>query len=113
MSWRDDWETTGYVRTLSPDHANRLRVRFRVENGKVARFSVQYETEIDDRFRAVVRYDSAHDYAHRDILDWDGHEIGKDWIAGPNQYSQVLTNAIADLAANWQTYRREFLRRRP
>jgi hypothetical protein len=113
MSWRDQWETTGYVRSLSPDETDRLRVRFRVENGKVVRFSVQYEAVIDGTVYPVVRYDTAHDGAHRDTLDWNGHEIAKNWIAGPDQYAKVLTAAIGDLAANWRRYRDEFERRRP
>ncbi|HEY7031589.1 MAG TPA: hypothetical protein VH482_09695 [Thermomicrobiales bacterium] len=113
MSWRDHWETRFYVQQLSPDGADRLRVRMRVENGRVVRFSVQYEAVVEAVTYPVVRYDTAHDYAHRDILDWSGHEIAKEWIAGPDRYAEVLTNAITDLKTNWPGYRRDFFGRKP
>jgi hypothetical protein len=66
---------------------------------------------IDGIVYPVVRYDTAHDYAHRDTLDRSGREIAKDWIAGPNRFAWALTIAIRDLKTNWSTYFDEFIRR--
>ena len=113
MTWQDEWETTRYVYSLTDDDANVLRVRIRTERGRVVRFTVQYEAIIDSRVFPIVRYDTAHDYAHRDVLDWQGRVIRKDPIAGPDRYHQALTDAINDLKANWPSYRAAFLEKKP
>jgi hypothetical protein len=113
MSWRDLWETTGYVYSLTPDDANVLRVRIQAERGEVLRFAVQYETTIDGRRYPVVRYDTAHDAAHRDILDWSGRVAQKDWIAGPSAFKRALNEAVDDLKTNWPAYRVAFLEMKP
>ena len=46
-----------------------LRVRFFVEQGSVMRFVVQYEAIVDVEYYPVLRYDSSHDQAHRDVLN--------------------------------------------
>ena len=113
MSWREEWETTGYRRPLTDDDTNLLRVRIRAERGTVVRFAVQYEAVIEGETYPVVRYDTAHEYAHRDLLDWEGHVVQTDCIAGPESDKQALTAAIDDLRASWPAYREDFLRRKP
>lgn len=91
------------------DPDNRLRVRIVTEPGRgVVEFLVQYETRIDGRFRPVVRYDTAHGDAHRDLLDAQGRNLEKHWLPGWD-YGQALQHAIADLRANWPRYRHNFL----
>lgn len=113
VGWRDDWATTDYARFLDPvERQNRLRVQLRYEPGRgVVRFSVQYEARfgVGERFRAVVRWDSAHGRAHRDTLDPAGNAARKDWIDGV-PYAQVVTNAIAAVKRDWKTYRAAFER---
>jgi hypothetical protein len=49
----------------------RMRVRFNKEHGIVLDFTVQYETprrSTPGHHYAVVRYDTAHDRPHRDLL---------------------------------------------
>jgi len=72
----------------------------------VTRFTVQYEIVEDDVYPAV-RYDSAHGQPHRDIMDRRGRVIDKKWIAGKT-YNDIVNEAIADLKANWSTYRALF-----
>lgn len=112
MSWREEWETKSYLEPFTPDNANRLRVRMRIEQGTVTRFTAQFETEIEGETYQVVRYDTAHGSAHRDILDWRGQVIAKKWIAGPDRYNEALTDAVGDLKSNWRIYRADFLRRK-
>jgi hypothetical protein len=113
MSWRDQWETTGYVYSLTSDDANILRVRILAERGEVVRIAVQYETIIDGRRYPVVRYDTAHNDAHRDVLDWRGHVVQKDWIAGSSAYKRALNEAVDDLKTNWPACRVAFLEMKP
>ena len=66
-----------------------LRVRIRTEGGRVTAFTAQYETTYENGRVAVVRYDKAHGFCHRDLLDRRGNEIRKDFIAGDE--ATVLT----------------------
>ena len=52
------------------DFDNALRVMFETESGQILRFVVQLECQFveDGEWIPVVRYDSAHGYAHRDIM---------------------------------------------
>lgn len=93
----------------------RIRVRFDKEAGRVLTFTVQYETPRSDapgEHYPVVRYDTAHQRPHRDVLNEHGETIedGKTWLK--MTYNDALTYAIADITRNWQTYRDAFYRRR-
>ena len=85
-----------------------LRVRFFVEQGSVMRLVVQYEAIIDGEYYPVLRYDSSHDQAHRDILDMRGETTRKAWLN--LSYADALTFALADVRANWRYYRQDFIR---
>jgi hypothetical protein len=51
---------------LTPeDRYRHSHIRFKSE---VLRFVVQYETKFEGKWLPVVRYDTEHGYAHRDIL---------------------------------------------
>jgi hypothetical protein len=52
-----------------------LRMRFTTVRGDVTAFTIQYETTIGEDRVPVVRYDSAHGCAHRDLLDRRGRVI--------------------------------------
>jgi hypothetical protein len=89
-----------------------IRVRIAREGKPVLDFTVQYEAYIDGEHRPVVRFD-CHLGPHRDTLDWDGETIAKQRMAAGISYDQALNDAIADIEANWERYRSDFLRRRP
>ena len=109
--WRDEWETTGYVAFVGT-MGDVYRVRIRAERGRVTRFTVQFEVRIEDRFYPAIRYDTAHGRPHRDTLDWHGTVIDKVWLP-LTSYAQAVDDAIAEIKANWHTYREAFERRRP
>lgn len=61
------------------DAENMLRVRFDTERGHVLRFTVQLESRFgqSDDWIPVVRYDTAHGFAHMDQLHpYQGGEGG-------------------------------------
>lgn len=49
-----------------------FRVRIVTVDGRVTDFTVQYETLINGKFLPVARYDCAHGYPHRDLLNREG-----------------------------------------
>ena len=75
---------------------------------KIFAFRVQLETLVKDEWHAVVRYDSAHGKAHRDILHPDGKQ-SKDWFEGYT-IEEVLTVGQKDILENWPVYRERFLK---
>ena len=76
--------------------------------GKVISFSVQVEVRYKDRWYPVVRYDTAHGFAHRDFLHPDGR-IDKTSLF-LQDYNEALIFAEEDLKNNWELYKEKFLR---
>ena len=58
---------TKFTVMLTPEDRYRHRhARFR---GNVLSFVVQYETRLEGKWLPVVRYDTEHGFAHRDLFD--------------------------------------------
>ena len=90
------------------DSDNRLRARFEIERGSVLSFMVQLESRFDEysEWVPVVRYDTAHGFAHLDRLHPYGATAKS---AMPSQdYSEALQLAIDDLTSKWVEYRRRY-----
>lgn len=79
-----------------------------LEKGKIVFFRVQYETKIGDLWRPVVRYDTAHGFVHRDLLDIKGD--AKKTPLFNQDYNDALTFAENDLKSNWKCYKKRFLK---
>ena len=73
---------------------------------KIVFFRVQYETRIERQWHAVVRYDTAHGFAHRDLMNIHG-EIRKTPLFNQD-YNDALTFAESDLKSNWRFYKHAF-----
>lgn len=91
---------------LSPDREDRLRVVAQKERGRILGFLVQYEARIRDRWGAIVRYDTTHGFAHRDVLHPDGSQ-DKQPLHFLDQ-NIAFTYAIQDLKMLWRWYREGF-----
>lgn len=83
------------------------RMRIWIENGQVVRFVVQYETTINGRRMPVVRYDTAHGFAHRDEMFRNRLSV-KTLLPATLTLDQALQVAEADIRHNWRTYRQQF-----
>jgi len=87
---------------------DRLRIKFCVERGKVARIDlVQYEAEIQGRWWPIVRYDMAHGYLHRDVMKPDG-TVAEKQVIPYEDLGEALTLARDELRRQWLFYRRQF-----
>ncbi len=93
-----------YVIRLAID--DRYRHRHSHEKGKILFFSIQYETRIHDAWHPVVRYDTAHGFAHRDLFTMSG-TIEKTPIFNQD-FNSSLTFAENDLRTNWKWYKKRF-----
>jgi hypothetical protein len=92
---------------LLPNEA-RLRCFYERQGREILQFTVQLELNCDGAWRPAVRYDNAHGFGHRDTLHPDGTQEKIRVFVG--DLNETFTFAIADLKANWQTYRDRFLR---
>jgi len=91
---------------LTPeDRYRHHHVRFR---GDVLSFIVQYETKMEGKWLPVVRYDTRHGFAHRDLLDREGEKQKTPIFT--KDYNEGLTFAEYDIKSNWPIYKQQFLR---
>ncbi len=91
---------TSYVVPLGPDSRKRHH-HFR-ERGRVTRFLVQVEIKIGNYWYPVVRFDTAHGFAHKDLLHPDGS--AEKVVLGVVNYGEALDLAEEDIESNWQRY---------
>ncbi|MFH1953982.1 MAG: hypothetical protein ABIL06_20485 [Pseudomonadota bacterium] len=95
-----------YVAPLGYD--GRRRIRHERIEGKVVRFMVQYEILVKGQWHPVVRYDTSHGFAHRDLMHPDGRKEKTNLLL--KDLNICLTFAENDLRANWTNYRGRFLK---
>lgn len=93
------------------DFGDIMRVSFEKDGAKIVGFTVQYEMVFDGQLQPVVRYDTAHGFAHRDHLLKDGETQRWDRMAEQTSYRESLTEAMSDIRSNWERYRSDFIRR--
>ncbi|MBI3536647.1 MAG: hypothetical protein HY070_03655 [Chloroflexi bacterium] len=92
-----------FVVLLGNDLSDRYRLSCETESGKVVLFRVQYEALIGSEWRAIVRYDTAHGFPHRDLMHPDGAEEKNDFSNRSN--AEILTLGQEDIKRNWRVYR--------
>lgn len=74
--------------------------------GRVTEFVIQYEVRQGEEWLPVVRYDTAHGFAHRDLFSSKTNVVKTP--LGMNDLNTALTFAESDLKANWKWYRRRY-----
>jgi hypothetical protein len=92
-----------YLFYLAPEETDRLRVIIRKDKGEILEFVVQYETAILEEWRPVVRYDTAHGFAHRDVIRANGEVVKQPLFF--ETYNLAVTFATLDLKMNWRQYK--------
>jgi len=93
-----------FVILLGPE--DRYRHRHRRIGGRVVEFAVQYEIRLGGEWLPVVRYDTAHGFAHRDLFR-EKRESVKTPL-GMMDLNMALTFAESDLKTNWRWYRQQY-----
>ena len=97
-----------YVYFLTSDMKDRLRVSAQKEKKKILEFMVQCEALIGDIWQPIIRYDTAHGFAHKDIMHPSGM-IDKQPLYF-DSYNMALTYATLDLKRFWRKYRETYER---
>ena len=75
-----------------------MRVYVRKEKGIILEFVVQYEAIISGKWKPVVRYDTAHGFAHKDVMTKEGKTIKQPFFF--ENFNLALTYATIDLKTN-------------
>jgi hypothetical protein len=75
---------------------------------EILEFRVQLEIQVKGGWKPIVRYDTAHGFAHRDTYHADGR-VGKTPLPF-GDCNSLLTFAEDDLHTNWELYRERFLK---
>lgn len=99
-------KTIEYFFYLSSTLKDRLRVWVSKEKKKIVEFVVQYEAEFQGGWHPIVRYDTSHGFAHRDLIHPDGTSDKQPLLF--ESYNLALTYATQELKQNWRRYRRNF-----
>ena len=99
-----------FIAYLDESNENRYRHQHVRERGRIVEFRIQYEALIAGLWHPVVRYDSAHDQPHRDILHPDGTQT-KEWYTGFSN-AEVLALGQRDMMRNWRRYREAYEKER-
>jgi len=92
-------ETT-YIALLEQEI--QVRISFVRERSQILAFVVQLEYFYQNKWYPVVRYDTAHQFAHCDILYPDGRQ--EKHPLDVNNYNEALTYAQNDILKNYQRY---------
>ena len=84
------------------DHGVMVRMRFSRQRGRIVAFVVQLQCMINEQWYPVIRYDTAHNFAHCDILHPDGSQEKRPLAA--SDFNEALTYAQQDIKANFRHY---------
>lgn len=91
------------IRIGTSDRYRHLHIK---DKDKIVFFRVQYETKVDNVWYPVVRYDTAHGFVHRDLLNIKG-DVKKTPLFNQD-FNDALTFAENDLKSNWEHYKLGF-----
>ena len=94
-----------YLIYLTAESTDRLRVYAGKEKGQILQFVVQYEALISGDWKPIVRYDTAHGFAHKDIIKANGDIIKQPLFF--ETYNLAFTYATIDLKTNWKEYKED------
>jgi hypothetical protein len=107
--WAKGMRVIAYELELDDTALEWERIRIETEAGQVTGFLVQHETTIEDQRIPVIRYETAHGFAHRDVLGRRGEIIAKQPMASHLSLQDALAHGMRDVRENWRRYRRDFL----
>lgn len=92
-----------YLFYLDSEESDRLRIIARKDKGEILEFVAQYEALISGEWRPVVRYDTAHGFAHKDIIKASGEVVKQPLFF--ETFNLAFTFATLDLKMNWRQYK--------
>ena len=97
---------TTYTLPLSDE--DKLFVRFCLKKGKIAEFVLQYYTKTPKGWRTVIRYDTSHGYAHKDVYAYSKRGKIRHEAMG-DEFSSIFTAALEDIKTHWKELKENYM----
>jgi len=97
-----------FVKIISPNREDRLRIKMKTNKGELINIVVQYEAKIGEKWHDIVRYDCSHGFFHRDIMFPKTKE--KQPLRIEN-LKDALQYAEQDIKDRWKWYKERYKRR--
>ncbi|HBH82317.1 MAG: hypothetical protein A2X04_12960 [Bacteroidetes bacterium GWF2_41_9] len=97
-----------FFKILDREGFDRLRVRLEIDKGELINIIVQYESLIDNKWTAIIRYDIEHGFFHRDMITPKGEKIKT-----PIDISDLNSATIyaeQDIKDKWEYYKQRYLK---
>jgi hypothetical protein len=88
---------------------DRIRVHLVKDKGEILDLVIQYEAMINGKWVAIVRYDCAHGFFHRDMLQPNGDKEKKAIETPDLKYAFAF--ARQDLEDRWEWYKEQYLKK--
>ena len=88
---------------------DRIRVKLEKEKGMINDLVLQYEALIKEKWHAIVRYDCAHGFFHRDLLKPNGDKEKKA-IDMPD-LNTAFAFARQDIEDRWKWYKEQYIKK--
>ncbi len=101
--------TVEFENILDKHGHDRLRVRLKITNGALIDVVFQYESYIDNKWHAIVRYDCSHGFFHRDVLRPNGEK--EKYIIDIDNLKNASKYAEQDLKDRWGWYKERFIKK--
>lgn len=97
-----------FFKYLNDNETERLRFHVITKKGKVVDVVIQYETLLNGKWLALVRYDCAHGFFHRDVMRPDGKQ--EKMAIAIEELEVALGYAEQDLKDKWEIYKQNYLK---
>ena len=88
---------------------DRIRVKFEKEKGMINDLVLQYEALINGKWHAIVRYDCAHGFFHRDLLKPNGEKEKK--AIDMLDLNTAFAFARQDIEDRWKWYKEQYIKK--
>jgi hypothetical protein len=93
------------IRIDSDTRIRHKHIRFKQ---KILRFTLQLEIHLNNKWYPVVRYDTSHNFAHKDLIHYNGKKEKTPLFI--RNYNDALLFAQADLKTNLTLYKEMFIK---
>ena len=101
--------TKEFLKYLDNNRLERLRIRLKLEKGEIIELVYQYESFINEKWNAIVRYDTAHGFFHRDVIypngDQDKYSIEMDSLKAAASFAEQ------DIKDRWEFYKNRYIKK--
>ena len=97
-----------FFKILGKEGHDRLRMQLSIDKGELKNIVVQYESFINSKWIAIVRYDIEHGFFHRDVMTPKGEKIKT-----PIEIRELTTAtnyAEQDIKDKWEYYKQRYLK---